>query len=66
MSRYGDDNTHAFEDDELQPNASCTDCGVAYSKADADPTTWCDACSDRRDAWAAATEIRHARSSRRR
>jgi hypothetical protein len=44
--------------DEIQPNASCTDCGVDYAKADADPTTWCDPCSDRRDAHTTAMEIR--------
>jgi hypothetical protein len=44
--------------DDLRPNAECSDCGIAYGKADDDPTTWCDACSDRRDTWAAAFEIR--------
>ncbi len=43
---------------DVRPNASCSDCGAEYSKADADPTTWCDPCSNRRDAWAALTEIR--------
>lgn len=56
-SRYGAEPADAL-DVGLPPNAECTDCGAAYSKADDDPTTWCDACSDRRDAWAAAFEIR--------
>ena len=47
----------AFDAD-LQPNASCSDCGVEYSKAIADQTTTCDRCSDRRDAWVTAQEIR--------
>lgn len=54
MNRYAldppDDDAY-----ELQPNATCEDCGVAYAKADADPTTWCDACSDRRDRWGHGT-----------
>ena len=45
-------------EDSLEPNATCTDCGVAYSKAEMDPTTWCDACSDRRDAHTDLLEIR--------
>jgi len=47
----------AYSDD-LRPNASCTDCGADYSKADHDPTTTCDACSDRRDAHTSRLERR--------
>jgi len=57
MSRYGDEDADAL-DEGLPPNATCTDCGVHYGKAASDPTTWCDACSDRREAWAAAQELR--------
>ena len=57
MSRFGDvDDT--YHDDPWPPNASCSDCGIAYGKADHDPTTWCAACSDRRDAHTSALEIR--------
>lgn len=44
--------------DELPPNATCDDCGADYSKADHDPTTTCDACSDKRDRWMEALEAR--------
>ena len=44
--------------DDVRPNASCSDCGVDFSRAENDPGTLCDACSDRRDAWLAAVEIR--------
>lgn len=59
MSRFGIDPP---DDDayDVQPNADCTDCGIAYGRATNDPTTWCDACSDRRDAWAEAIEVRMA------
>ena len=40
--------------------ATCADCGADFSKAEDDPTVWCDACSDRRDAWASALELRMA------
>jgi hypothetical protein len=48
---------------DVRPNATCTDCGVSYLKAERDPTTTCDECSDRRDAWAAVTELRMARAA---
>jgi hypothetical protein len=57
MSRYGEEDRDALDAD-VQMNASCTDCGVDYAKAENDLSTWCDACSDRRDAWATALEIR--------
>jgi len=59
MTRFAIDppDDDAFDSD-LRPNATCTDCGADYSKADTDPTTWCDACSDRRDAHTALLEIR--------
>jgi hypothetical protein len=59
MSRYNldppDDDAY---DVHLQANATCTDCGADYVKALIDPTTWCDSCSDRRDRWVTAQEIR--------
>jgi hypothetical protein len=56
--RYGDDDTTADDDDSIQPNAVCSDCGVSYSRAELDSTPFCDACSDKRDAWATAQELR--------
>ncbi len=47
----------------LEPNATCSDCSAPYSRADGDPTTWCDACSDRRDGWVTAVEQRMARAT---
>jgi len=58
MRRYDD-----LDADDVQPNAECSDCGRDYSKADHDPTTWCDACSDRRDAHTSAIEIRMAKAA---
>jgi hypothetical protein len=61
VSRFdSDQDFHAWlnGDDEIHPNASCSDCGVDYSKAEGDPTTTCDACSDRRDQWAEAYQQR--------
>jgi hypothetical protein len=46
-------------DDTIRPNAECADCGVEYSKGEYDRTPWCDACSDRRDRWITAQEVRH-------
>jgi hypothetical protein len=57
VSRYGDEEPDALDAD-IQPNATCADCGVDYSKAEHDRSVWCDDCSNRRDAWATATEIR--------
>lgn len=57
MSRFGDEDDNAL-DVGVQTNASCADCGVDYAKATDDPTTWCDPCSDKRDRWAEALEIR--------
>lgn len=36
--------------DDVRPNATCVDCGTDYSRATNDPGTYCDGCSDRRDA----------------
>ena len=57
MSRYGDDEDR-YGIDDLPANADCSDCGVSYSKATDDPTTWCDSCSNLRDRWAEALELR--------
>lgn len=46
----------AFE--EPPTNATCHDCGVDYSRGDHDRTVWCDECSDKRDRWTSAQEIR--------
>lgn len=35
---------------DMRPNATCSDCGADFSRAENDPGTLCDACSDRRDA----------------
>lgn len=43
---------------DVQPNATCSDCGVDYSKGEHDPTTLCDACSDRRDVHTSRLEHR--------
>lgn len=57
MSRYREDDRDAY-DDTLQSNAECHDCGSAYSKAEDDPSGCCDPCSDKRDRWATALELR--------
>jgi len=57
MSRYGDEDADAL-DVGLPMNATCADCGIDYSRAELDSTPWCDACSDRRDRWATAQELR--------
>ena len=54
MNRYDDD---AYTDD-VQPNATCTDCSVDFSRAEEDPGTLCDACSDRREAWLSSVQLR--------
>jgi hypothetical protein len=41
-----------------RPNATCHDCGIAFSRAAADVGTLCDACCDQRDAWVSALELR--------
>jgi hypothetical protein len=56
MSFYGDPPDEAAYD--LRPNATCTDCGADFSKADADPGTLCDRCSDQRDAHTSLLELR--------
>lgn len=58
MSRYGDEDADAL-DVGLPMNAECHDCGIPYSRAEHDRTVWCDSCSDKRDRWATAFEIRH-------
>lgn len=63
MSRWSLDDDDRAWDDEPRPNATCTDCALSYSKAEDDPSTTCDACSDRRDAWATATETRMAKAA---
>lgn len=35
---------------DVQPNATCLDCGADFSRAEDDPGPYCDPCSDRRDA----------------
>lgn len=66
MSRWTAVSDRDYDDvnqgEDLEPNATCTDCGVDYSKADGDPTTWCDACSDQRDAHTDALEMRMAKA----
>jgi len=57
VSRYGSDDRDAY-DDTLQPNAECQDCSAPFSKAEDDPGVWCDFCSDKRDRWATALELR--------
>jgi hypothetical protein len=44
--------------DDVLPNATCTDCGADFSRADHDPGTLCDPCSDRRDAHTSMLERR--------
>ncbi len=39
-------------------NATCADCGVDYSRAEMDRTPFCDTCSNRRDQWASAQDVR--------
>jgi hypothetical protein len=61
MSRHDSDlDCHEWLNgpDTVAPNATCDDCGAEYSKADHDPTTCCDRCSDHRDRWEAALEAR--------
>ncbi len=60
MSRFGDEDRDV---DEALCNATCSDCGGDYGRADGDPTTWCDPCSDRRDGWVSALEIRMQRAT---
>ncbi len=62
MSRFGlEDDEPDF--DELPTNAVCQDCGGEYSRAEGDPTVWCDPCSDRRDGWVTAIEERMQRAA---
>lgn len=51
------DDADAF-DDTPRANAECADCGAEYSKGAYDSTPWCDPCSDRRDRWITAQEMR--------
>jgi len=61
VSRFGlEDDYQAFDD--RATNATCTDCGVDYARVDGDAGTWCDACSDQRDGWASALEVRMAQA----
>jgi hypothetical protein len=43
---------------DIQPNATCQDCGQDFSRAEDDPGPYCDACSDRRDAHTTMLEHR--------
>lgn len=52
---FGDADDQEWDD--VQTNAVCTDCGTDFSRADGDVGTWCDTCSDRRDAWTSALEL---------
>lgn len=53
-----------FRDDDLdscydiQPNATCSDCGADFSRGEDDPGTRCDDCSDRHDRHAAILQHR--------
>lgn len=60
MSRYNSDvDAYAWlNGDELPANATCQDCQASYSKAEDDPSGCCDSCSDKRDRWATALEIK--------
>jgi hypothetical protein len=59
VSRFSlDDDSRDWDD--VRPNATCTDCGIDFSRVEDDPGTRCDACCDQRDAWAAALELRMA------
>lgn len=61
MSRFGlEEDDREFDD--RQPNATCTDCGVDYARGDGDAGTWCDTCSDQRDSWVSALEVRMAQA----
>ncbi len=40
-----------------RPNAVCSDCDGAFSRAAIDTRTLCDDCCDRRDAWTDALEL---------
>lgn len=44
--------------DDVRPNATCTDCGADFSRADHDRGTLCDPCSDRHDAHTSMLERR--------
>lgn len=57
MSRFGEEPVDSLDAD-VRPNAECHDCGLPYARAEFDRTVWCDACSDRRDRWATAQEVR--------
>lgn len=43
---------------DVQPNATCLDCGADFSRAESDPGGHCDDCSDRRDAHTSMLEHR--------
>lgn len=58
MTRYGDDSTYHEDQDAQLPNAICSDCGADYSRDELDATPWCDACSNKRDAWATAQDLK--------
>jgi len=58
VSRFGLDDDDREYDAPLPPNATCADCGIDYAKGEHDRSVWCDPCSDRRDRWATAQELR--------
>lgn len=57
MSRFGEEPAD-YLDGGIPCNAECADCGLPFSRAEFDAIPWCDTCSDRRDRWAAAQEVR--------
>jgi len=60
MSRH-DSDVDAYDwlnGSDLPANATCPDCGAEFSRVDDDPGPHCDACCDKRDAWAKAYDLR--------
>lgn len=58
MSRFGDEDPHAFDDPHGPDNAECADCGAPWYRAPLDSCPWCGDCAIRRDEWATAQEIK--------
>lgn len=56
MSRF--EEPADYLDADVHQNAECHDCGQPYARGEFDRTVWCDPCSDRRDRWATAQEVR--------
>ncbi len=59
--RWSLDDDEAYSD-ELQPNCTCVDCGMDFSRAYDDQGACCDGCSDRRDAHTSNLELRMAKA----